>query len=273
MVNSFYAWQERWAARITHRILTVSSRNTRSYLDRGIGRPEQYRTVYSGLDLARYVHANRSPEENRAVLGLPRVAGPWVGWIGRFNPQKDPFTFVQAARQLRDRIPGVQFVVCGDDPLRPSLEKATRVLAHEVGMSDSMHFLGFRRDIATVLRSVDVVMHSSIYEGMGRTVCEALACERPVAGTAVDGIVEVILSGERGGLLVPPRDPQALAAATFRLLVERDLASRLARAGRQWVERHLDVEKMVATIATVYSELLLTPGSTAPVGAPRSLEG
>lgn len=261
-INSFYAWQERLAARVTHRILAVSEQNARSYLSRGIGRPEQYRTVYSGLDLARYSDASRSRAENREVLSLPSVSGPWVGWIGRFNPQKDPLAFVLAARQVKDRIPDVQFVVCGDDPLRPSLEGATRALAQEVGLSESMHFLGFQRDIATVLRSVDVVMHSSLYEGMGRTICEALACERPVAATAVDGVVEVIVSGERGGLLVPPRDPEALAAATCRLLTERDLSDRLARAGREWVERELSSEKMVDGINAIYLELLVkTPSS------------
>jgi glycosyltransferase involved in cell wall biosynthesis len=179
-----------------------------------------------------------------------------VAWIGRFNPQKDPFNFVRAARVVKDRIPGVHFVVCGDDPLRPSLEKATRVLAQETGLSDCMHFLGFQRDITTVLRSVDVVMHSSRYEGMGRTVCEALACERPVAGTGVDGILEVIVPGERGGLLAPPGDPEALARGACELLTDRELAGRLARAGRAWVEQHLAAEAMVGAIAAIYLDIL-----------------
>ncbi len=119
-----------------------------------------------------------------------------------------------------------------------------------------MHFLGFRRDVTNTLRSVEMVMHSSRYEGMGRVICEALACERPVAGTAVDGVVEVIDSGQRGGLLVPPGDPIALAEATLRLLRDKVFAHELARAGRQWVMQNLSAATMVSEIESVYMELL-----------------
>jgi glycosyltransferase involved in cell wall biosynthesis len=256
IVNDQYAFQERWAASFTDRILAVSGANSAKYLGRGIGRPQQYRTVYSGLDLARYVDDSRSASVRRAELGLPHRSGPWVGWLGRFNQQKDPFTFVRAAQLVAAAVPGVQFAVCGDDPLKTSLEEAAQDLAAELGLSDAMHFLGFRRDVANVLRSVDVVMHSSRHEGMGRVVCEALACERPVAGTAVDGVVEVIQSGRRGGLLVPPADPSALAGATIRLLKDRPLAQLLARAGRQWVREHLSADMMVETIEQIYLDLL-----------------
>jgi glycosyltransferase involved in cell wall biosynthesis len=256
IVNEQYAIQERWAARITGRLLAVSAVNSATYLARGIGRPDQYRTVYSGLDLARYVDDGRPPSVRRADLGLPNRPGPWVGWMGRFNRQKDPLTFVRAAQLVAARLPGVQFVVCGDDPLMGSLEQPARALAMDLGLSDAMHFLGFRRDVSNVLRSVDVVMHSSRYEGMGRLVCEALACERSVAGTAVDGVVEVVVSGVRGGLLVPPGDPLALAHAAHRLLVDSTLARRLASAGREWVHEHLSAEAMVRNIEAIYVELL-----------------
>jgi glycosyltransferase involved in cell wall biosynthesis len=256
LVNRFYMVQERWAAKFTHRMLAVSGLVTGKYLQAGIGRPDQYRTVYSGLDFARYADDGRTATQHRAMLGLPDHPGPWVGWLGRFNAQKDPVTFVRAAALVVAEVPGVQFVVCGADPLDRSLESATRSLAAELGVSGAMHFLGFRRDVAVVLRSVDVVMHSSRYEGMGRVVCEALACGRPVAGTAVDGVIEVIESGRRGGLLVAPQDAAGLAQATVRLLTDAGLARRLARAGQEWVERHLSVETMVRTIEGVYAELL-----------------
>jgi glycosyltransferase involved in cell wall biosynthesis len=254
--NELYAIQERWAASFTDRLLAVSGENSNKYLRRGIGRPVQYRTVYSGLDLARYRPDGRPAAVHRAGLGLPDRPGPWVGWVARFNPQKDPLTFVRAARIITNELPGAQFVVCGDDPLEPSLEQTTRALAKDLGLADAMHFLGFRRDIAGVLRSVALLLHSSRYEGMGRVVCEALACERPVAGTAVDGVMEVIESGRRGGLLVAPGDAPALATAAVRLLTDQPLAEQLAKAGRDWVERHLSAREMVRAIEAVYTELL-----------------
>jgi len=211
--------------------------------------------VYSGLDLPRYHWNGRTPEQLRSDLDLPPRAGPWAAWVGRFNPQKDPITFLQAARIVADAIPGVQFVLCGDDPLGLPPERDPRALVTELGLQDVVHFLGFRRDITTVLRAVDVVIHSSRYEGMGRVVCEALACERPVVGTAVDGVMEVIISGERGGLLVPPRNPRALADAVVTLLRNPQLGMRLAQTGHRWVEDHLSADRMVRTLEHIYDEL------------------
>jgi glycosyltransferase involved in cell wall biosynthesis len=256
LINSFYALQERWAARITDRLFAVSRENSAKYLGRAIGQPAQYLTVYSGLDLSRYAEDGRTAPDCRASLGLPDLPGPWVGWLGRFNRQKDPVTFVRAARLVADAIPTVQFVVCGDDPLRESLEGAARALALALGLADRMHFLGFRRDVVTVLRAVDLVMHSSRYEGMGRLVCEALACERAVAATSVDGVAEVIDSGTRGGLLAPPEQPAALAQCAVRLLNDRALASALARAGREWIVKHASATAMVKVIEEEYERVL-----------------
>ena len=257
-LNRQYAVQERWAARFTDRLLAVSETNTAKYLARKIGRPEQYQTVYSGLEFQRYADEGLSPSELRTTLGLPDVPGPWVGWIGRFNPQKDPLTFVRAADLVRRSIPSVEFVVCGDDPLRLSLLREVHSIANAAGLREKIHFLGFRRDIGTVLRGIDVLMHSSRYEGMGRVVCEALACGRPVAATAVDGVTEVIDSGRRGGILSPAGDPVGLAQATLRLLADTSLARALADSGRQWVIAKLSADRMVRAIEQVYFEVLAT---------------
>src|SRR5439155_1037471 len=198
--------------RITDTMLAVSTENVRECLGQRIGAPTQYRVVYSGLDLQRY-RVPFNQVEARARLGLPEATA-LVGWFGRLNYQKDPITFIRAARDVLRAFPGVRFVVCGDDPLGEELGTEVHNLADELGISEQVHFLGFRADLPMVLTAVDVVMHSSRYEGMGRTVCEALLCGRPVAGTAVDGMREVIVSGVRGGILVPPNQPAALAAPT-----------------------------------------------------------
>lgn len=256
VVNRQYAIQERWAARITDRLLAVSRNTAEKYVARGIGRPEQYKCVYSGLDLTRYIDDGRSAAARRADLGLPDRPGPWVGWLGRLNAQKDPLTFVRAAGLIARALPSVQFIVCGDDPIGESLETSVRALAAELGLSMAMHFLGFRRDVTNVLRGVDLLMHSSRYEGMGRVVCEALACERPVAATRVDGVVEVIDSGKRGGLLAPPGDAPALAEAALRLLRDAPLARALAQSGRDWVAERLSATTMVQEIERTYGEVL-----------------
>jgi glycosyltransferase involved in cell wall biosynthesis len=250
LVNRIYATIERYTARITDVILAVSTENVREYVDHGITETSRIRVVYSGLELERY-RAPISQDEARRRLGLPDATA-MVGWVGRFNHQKDPITFIHAARDVREQFPGVRFVVCGDDPLSQELAVEVQKLAQRLGIADYVHFLGFRHDLPEVLRAVDVVMHSSRYEGMGRTVCEALLCDRPVAGTAVDGVREVIVSGVRGGILVPPARPAELAAATLALLRDRERAWALAAAGRSWVEANLSVKRMVQNIMEVY---------------------
>ena len=258
LVNRLYAAIERITAPITDALLGVSAENVADYLGERIGKPSQYRVVYSGLELGRY-RSSLTQTEARARLTLPEATA-LVGWFGRLNYQKDPITFVRAAREVVAGFPGVRFVVCGDDPLGEDLEAPVRELANELRISDRLHFLGFRSDMPAVLTAVDIVMHSSRYEGMGRTVCEALLCSRPVAGTAVDGMREVIVSGVRGGILVPPGQPAALADAALALLRNPQRARALASTGRAWVEANLSASDMVRTIADTYMQALESRG-------------
>ncbi|HUL49027.1 MAG TPA: glycosyltransferase family 4 protein [Gemmatimonadales bacterium] len=262
IVNWIYVALERIAARVTTLLLAVSRENVREYLSHGVGRPEQYRVVYSGLDLERYrLIPNRT--DARASLGLePDV--PIAGWFGRFNAQKDPLTFIRAAREVAALVPDVQFVMCGDDPFGTGLHERVRTLASQLGMRERIRFLGFRSDLPVVLAAVDVVMHSSRYEGMGRTICEALLCGRAVAGTDVDGVREVIVSDTRGGILVPPGDAVALARAAVRLIQDKTHARDLASAGREWVQRHLSVADMLNEIDAAYELALSVPNRPKP---------
>ncbi len=253
-INRLYAALERLAAKITTTFLAVSAENVKEYLKHRIGTSNQYRVAYSGLELGHY-NVSTSQAEARAQLAIPEASAV-VGWFGRLNYQKDPLTFIRAAREVAQRFPGVRFLVCGDDPLGEDLGPSVRRLANDLGIANQIHFLGFRSDLPLVLRAVDVVMHSSRYEGMGRTVCESLLCDRAVAGTDVDGVREVIRSGIRGGLLVSPEDPAALAEATLQLLGDPARARSLAVAGRVWVEENLSADQMVREIVDAYTELL-----------------
>jgi len=259
IVNRLYSIAERTTAPITHAFLGVSSENVREYLGQRIGNGSQYRVVYSGLDFDRY-RMEQNQSEARQDAGLPKGV-PLIGWFGRLNYQKDPITFVRSARLIANLRPEVQFVVCGEDPLGEGLSRVVLKLVSELELTNHVRFLGFRSDLPTILRAVDCVIHSSRYEGMGRTVCEALLCDRAVAGTNVDGVREVIVSGERGGFLVPPEDPAALAEAALRLLNDPSRARALAAAGRTWVKENLSVARMVQDITGVYNEVLLAANS------------
>jgi glycosyltransferase involved in cell wall biosynthesis len=267
IVNRFYALLERVTARITNAFLGVSEENVREYLAHDIGQKSQFRVVYSGLEFDNY-RIDISKAQARERLGLASTT-TIVGWFGRLNYQKDPITFIRAARVVADHLPGISFVVCGDDPLGENLGREVIQLVRSLNLSKQTHFLGFRSDLPVVLKAVDCVMHSSRYEGMGRTVCESLLCDRAVAGTNVDGVREVIRSGERGGYLVPPEDPAALADATLKLLQDPARTRSLAASGRAWVEENLSAAQMVRDIADVYEELLDAPRARLALPRPR----
>ncbi|HEY7124561.1 MAG TPA: glycosyltransferase family 4 protein [Ktedonobacterales bacterium] len=259
LVNRLYLWLERLCAPFTQRFLVVSQLNTVKHLEARIGKPEQYRLVYSGVDVERLQALRYGPEQVRANLGIPanhRI----VLWIGRLAYQKDPLNFVRAAAALCREVPDVTCVMVGDGPLRVEVE----ALIHQQRMQERILLAGFRDDVAEILGSASLLGHSSRFEGMGRVISEAMLLGVPVAGSAVDGVVEAIESGKRGGLLVPPEQPEQLAAAMQRLLVDRAYAEQLAAAGKTWAWARFDAREMVKAIEAIYREELQKRGIRLP---------
>jgi glycosyltransferase involved in cell wall biosynthesis len=171
----------------------------------------------------------------------------------RLHPQKGHTYLVSAAAAT----PGATFVFAGDGPLRGSLEAQ----AAELGVADRCLFLGERTDMPDLLAASDLVVLPSLYEGLPVSVLEAMAAERPVVATAIGGTDEAIVS-EESGLLVPPRDPAALAVAIGRLQGDPALARRLASAGRARVEREFSADRTAREVMRIYDEVLVEAGGT-----------
>jgi len=161
-----------------------------------------------------------SREEARAALG---VTGPALATAGRLTAQKA----LPDALQAIARVPAVELLVLGDGSERPALEREAETL----GVSDRVRFLGAgtRDDVLRLFRAADAVLVTSAWENLPHTVVEALAVGTPVIATAVGGIPEVVVDGENG-LLVPPHDVDAIAAAVARVVREEDLRGALAAA-------------------------------------------
>lgn len=253
VTNSLYWLADRVCARFCERIITVSRPNTDRYLKAGIGRPDQYLTIYSGVDTSKYM--DRSWRDAcRSELGIGEGA-TLVAWIGRLNRQKDPVTFVRAAKLLAARFPRMEFIMVGDDPLGESLEAEVREEVRHLCLVSRVRLLGYRPDVNHILSAADLVMHTSLYEGLGRGIVESMLVGTPLVATAVDGVQEAVISGERGGLLVPPRSPEALAEAATRLVTNPEFAARVAETGRTWAQHHFDVRDMVKAIDDLYQTL------------------
>jgi glycosyltransferase involved in cell wall biosynthesis len=189
-----------------------------------------------------------------AAAFLPHGA-PVIGNVAALAPHKGQKHFVAAAaRAVRD-VPDARFVIVGEGELRDALDKQI----HELGLQRHVTLMGFRPDALGLMKSFDVFVMSSLTEGLGSAVLEAMACRRTVVGTRAGGIPEVVEDGVTG-LLVPPHDDAALASAMVRVLRDRPFADRLAAMGRLRVEHAFSVEHMVAQILDAYERGLAARG-------------
>jgi D-inositol-3-phosphate glycosyltransferase len=232
--------------------------------------PARIAVIPSGVDTRIYRPVAR--DEARRRIGLA-TSGPVVVYVGRMVPRKDVRNVVRALAHYAATYesgsdePVVLLLVGGEtrepDPrATPEIGELQR-LAAELGVSDRLCFAGKRQaeEIRYYYAAGDVVVTTPWYEPFGLTPLEGQACGRPVIGSAVGGITSTIADGVTG-LLVPPRDPAALAAALHRLLCDPVLCERMGRAARARVEREFTWPLVAARTAALYNELLATRGPT-----------
>ncbi len=221
--------------------------------------PEKVNVIYAGVDLSRFDPAKADGARVRREWGaapgetvLVQVgAREWKGW-------KD---LVRAAALLAADFPKLKtaIVACEDDAKKAEVS----AFAREAGIADRVLTIGFRSDMPDVLAAADFVADLS-YEGLGitGTLREAMALGKPVIASAAGGNPELVVDGE-SGLLVPPRDPPAMAAAVRRLLTDPALSARLGRGGRQRVEAGFSSEVRLDRIEDLYARLLREKGHEA----------
>ncbi len=239
---------ERWAARATDAIVVEASPDLAKGLAARIGRREQYHLIRNGIDLRSLVHDPGAGARLRHELGLGANTR-LVGTVGRLAEQKDPLSMVEMVHHLVADGLDVHFAWVGDGGLRP----ATQDAIDAAGLRERFHLLGVRRDVEAMLSAFDVFALSSLWEGLPRTVTEAMAVGTPVAATAVDGCVEIITDGD-DGLLVPSSQPRELATAVRRLLTEPDLAEAVVARARVRVQAW-DRTVMLGQLAELYDQV------------------
>lgn len=250
--SALYLAIERGLARITTRIIAITSRQRDDLIALRIAPPEKVVIVPLGLDLEPFL---RLPDKDvaRAALGL-EPSRPVVGLVARLVPIKDVATFIRAIALLRQRRADVQAVIVGDGSERSRLE----ALGRDLALDGACLFLGWRADTPNVYAAIDVLALSSLSEGSPVSVIEAMASGRPVVATAVGGVPDVVLDGLTGSL-VPPRDPAALADALEAVLADPDMRVRYGDAGRAFVYPRHGASRLVRDIEDLYSALLAVP--------------
>jgi glycosyltransferase involved in cell wall biosynthesis len=204
-------------------------------------------TLHHGLDPA--TADGFQADGVRAELGIPLDA-PVVGSVANFKAAKDHATLLRAAARVRQAVPELRLLLVGQGPL----EAETRRLAGELGLQEAVVFAGFRPDARRLAAAFDVFALSSTYEGLPIALIEAMALGRPAVVTRVGGTPEVVSDGTHG-LVVPPRDPAALAAALLRLLGDPGLRASMGAAARSRA-LDFDIRKAVRRMEQVYADLL-----------------
>jgi glycosyltransferase involved in cell wall biosynthesis len=173
-----------------------------------------------------------------------------VGIVAALEDHKGHTFLIQASKILKDKAPEIKIIVVGSGSLRMKLDRQ----AHELGVNDIVFFLGFREDVPRILASLDVFVLSSYLEGMGSSLLDAMASRLPIVATRTGGIPEVVIH-EETGLLVPPRDPDALAQAILTLYRDRELTARLAERGFEVVHEKYSAEAMAWKVIDLYKQI------------------
>ncbi|WP_175452775.1 glycosyltransferase family 4 protein [Halorientalis regularis] len=212
LLNRFLLWAERMTAPMATRLVVKSDRIRDAYLERGVGRPEQYVTIYHGVDVERF--AGAAPSDPVA-----NATDPVVTFVGRVVDGKGLFDLLDAVERIDA---SMALFVVGDGPLTDAIEREV----DERGL-EHVRLLGYRDDVAKLLAGSDLLVLPSYREGTPRAVTEAQAAGVPVVATDVAGIPEQVADGA-SGILVPPGDVDALADAMELLLDDEPTRERMA---------------------------------------------
>jgi len=228
------------------RLIVVSRAIDRKVVEEGrFGAPRTL--VYNGVDLERYDHQEPCCTLRDEYDMEP--GSPIVGVVGRLELEKGHPTLLEAWPHVLREVPGAYLMVVGEG----SRQEALHQIAREQGIERHVIFTGRRDDIPAVTAAFDVAVLPSYREAQGLTILEAMALSRPVVASSVGGIPEMIEDGVTG-LLVPPHDPAALAAAIVRVLRDHPLADMLGRAGHDLVHDRFCVQLMVNAVQELYDE-------------------
>ena len=202
-------------------------------------------TIHNGIDPEKF-RRRQNKDSARRELGLP-LDGLIVGGLGRLDEAKGFTYLLDAAARLRPEFPNFCVAIAGAGPLRESLERQ----AARLDLGNSVRFLGFQSDVQKVLDSLDAFAIPSLCEALPFALLEAMATELPAVGSTVGGIPEVIVEAETG-FVIPPRDPERLAAGLRTLLLDGDLRARMGVAGRHRAIENFHERDMVRKTIEIY---------------------
>jgi len=252
--HGFYRW--RWGRRLFpfwgRRVIAIAPMTRRKLVKVCRVSPGRVVQILNGIE-----QPSVDPRRLEADVAWFRQAwgvaqgGPVIGSIARLGPAKGMPVLLQAFHRFRRQVPTAQLVIVGDGPEKPDLIR----LAYALGEQDHIVLTGFVEQTAVPLSVMDLYVQPSFREGFGLALVEAMAMRRPVVASAVGGIRVIVRHGETG-LLVPPRDPEALADALGRLAADPAAAHAMGEAGYRRFQDHFTIDRVAAEVEQVYAAVV-----------------
>lgn len=227
-------------------LITVSQYNV-EYLSQLLGEKirEKTHVVHCGVNTKDYQPAAKSPASNLKATTILQV--------GSLHWKKGQTYLLEAAKLLKAKTPDFSLMIVGDGKERPHLEK----LIEELSLQDTVTLLGAKTqaEVKELLPQADLYVQSSVSEGIPVAIMEALSCQLPVVATNITGIPELVIH-EQTGVLVPPRDPEAIAEALFRFMQAPGEAAEFGKAGRDHVAEIFSLDKNVQELNAIFNRYL-----------------
>lgn len=248
-LKRLYIYLERMYSRFTDGLILVSRADLGSAKKHKLAPDDKMFVIQNGIDL-RLSRSEADAQKKKLELGLG-PGQPVVGTVARLDRPKGIIYLLKAAEEIFRTFADAKIVVVGEGPLGKKLRKR----AHEMRLEDKFFFLGERKDAPEILAFFDIFVLPSLWEGLPFVLVEAAILGKPIVATAVDGVTEIIEDGKTG-VLVPAKDPRALAGAIIQLLWDKDRASHLAERAKSVIPARFPLRRMVEQNQNLYLELL-----------------
>jgi glycosyltransferase involved in cell wall biosynthesis len=241
---------ERLLALITTKIITVCPAQRKEILNFKIANSNKIIFIYLGLELTPFLSCNHYKGELRKELGI-QDSSPVVGVVARLVRVKGIDYFLRAVKEVSKHKPRVKFLIVGDGELRFELENLVRKL----GIEENVLFLGFRRDLVKIYADLDLVVLSSLNEGLPVSIIEAMASGKPVIATDVGGVKNLI-QNEINGILIPPEDVNSLAKAMVYLLENPGLRTKMGQISKEKAYPFFNYTRLIKDVNVLYGTLI-----------------
>lgn len=252
--KGIYIVLDRYTEKFVDKFVVVSDALRKRLIEKHRIPSEKVSLIYNGVEINSDT-GYRIPDARKKIIQELQIPENTmlVGTIGRLVWQKGLPYFIEAIEiiETRYKIPDTGYLIVGEG----NLERSLKLKVESLKLDNKIIFTGFRKDVKEILAALDIFVLPSIREGQPIILLEAMAMAKPIIATNIEGVNETVIDGETG-ILVPPKNPQALAEAILRLTQDKELRKKMGLAGRKLVEEKFDIREIVKQHEQLYFTLV-----------------